>query len=164
MSDANKNAPAWYTRPDPTGETTTGERGLRFSCTMCGNCCTGGPGYVRFTPREGRAMASELGLTEAEFLERYTHDTVVGRSLNERETEFGYDCILLDRESVPGKAVCGVYGARPSQCRTWPFWAENLRSPEAWARAGTKCPGLNEGELHPVQVVQLTLERSLADG
>jgi uncharacterized protein len=163
MTARNEHAPAWYTRPDPTGETTTGERGLRFSCTMCGNCCTGPPGYVHFTPEEGRQMAVELGLTEAVFLERFTHETALGRSLAERETSFGYDCMLLDRETVPGKAVCGVYGSRPSQCRTWPFWPENLRSPEAWARAGQKCPGLNSGELHPVQVVQLTLDRAMTD-
>ena len=109
-------------------------------------------------------MAAELGLDEADFLERFTHETPIGASLNEHETEHGYDCVFLDRETVPGKAVCGVYGSRPSQCRTWPFWPENLRSREAWARAGQKCPGLNEGELHPVQVVQLTLDRAIADG
>jgi uncharacterized protein len=108
-------------------------------------------------------MAAELGLREAVFLERFTQETVVGRGLKERETSLGYDCIFLDRETVPGKAVCGVYESRPSQCRTWPFWPENLRSPEAWARAGTKCPGLNEGKLHPVRVVQLTLDRAIAD-
>ncbi|MFM1805538.1 MAG: hypothetical protein RL136_2417, partial [Planctomycetota bacterium] len=24
--------------------------GLRFECTQCGNCCSGGPGAVWFTP------------------------------------------------------------------------------------------------------------------
>lgn len=158
---SGEQSTAWYTRPDPTGTTESGERGLRFSCTMCGDCCTGPPGYVRFTPDEGRAMATELGISEDEFLDQYTHQTSIGRSLDEKKTPFGYDCVFLDREKIPGKAVCGLYNSRPSQCRTWPFWPGNLVSPQAWARASTRCPGMNRGTLHPVEVVQLTLERAL---
>jgi Fe-S-cluster containining protein len=160
---SGERSSAWYARPDPTGTTASGERGLRFSCTMCGNCCTGPPGYVRFTPAEGRAMASAVGVSEAEFLERFTHESRIGPSLNETKTAFGYDCVFLDRETIPGRAVCGLYEARPSQCRTWPFWPGNLVSPEAWEGATRRCPGMNRGTLHPIEVVQLTLERALAD-
>eukprot|EP00961_Rhodomonas_salina_P046921 629705-Rhodomonas_salina.2 len=31
---------------------------------------------------------------------------------------------------MKGKAICSLYEARPKQCRTWPFWPENLASPE----------------------------------
>lgn len=108
-------------------------------------------------------MAAAIGMGEQAFLDAYTHETIVGVSLNEKKTPFGYDCVFLDRETVPGKAVCGLYDARPSQCRTWPFWPGNLRSPQSWARATERCPGMNKGRLHPIEVVQLTLERSLAD-
>ena len=144
---------------DGSGEGVWYRAGLRFACTQCGNCCTGGPGAVWFSPEEGKAMAAALGLGEEEFLRRYTRRIGVRRSLNERRTEFGYDCIFLDRTSIPGKAVCGLYRARPSQCRTWPFWAENIESEEAWAevKARTPCPGMGQGRLH--SFVEITVQR-----
>src|ERR1051326_5807999 len=83
--------------------------GLSFSCTMCGNCCTGPEGYVVVSDAEAAALAARLGLSVEDFLSRYTHKTSHGRSLKEHRTEFGLDCIFLDRSKVPGKAVCGVY-------------------------------------------------------
>lgn len=128
---------------------------------MCGNCCTGGPGYVRFTLPEAHAMAAELGLSTDQFLRDYTH-TVLGQpSLNERPSPHGQDCILLDRHSSPGRALCRVYRSRPQQCRTWPFWAENLRSPKHWTRAARTCPGMNHGELHPPGFIALRLAEDL---
>ena len=46
--------------------------GLRFQCTQCGNCCSGGPGAVWFTPEEADGMARALGVSVEVFLERYT--------------------------------------------------------------------------------------------
>lgn len=150
---------AWYDKPDPTGLTATGERGLRFSCTQCGSCCTGPPGYVLFTDDEADAMAGLLGLSRSVFDARFTHETPEGRSLTEKRSAFGYDCVFLDRTTIPGKAVCGVYGARPAQCRTWPFWADNTRSARHWASAARGCPGMNTGELHSPETIRLTIER-----
>ena len=149
----------WFDRPDPTGLTETGERGLRFSCTMCGACCTGPSGFVLFTDEEADAMASALGVSRAEFLERYTRETVLGRSLGEKTSPFGHDCVFLDRESVPGRAVCGLYGARPEQCRTWPFWKSNLRTRRNWEQAAARCPGMNKGPLTDPATVRLTRDR-----
>src|SRR5882724_869738 len=109
----------------------SGGPGLAFSCTMCGNCCTGPQGYVLVTEAETAGLAARLGLSVADFAARYTHKESTGRSLNEHKTEHGYDCIFLDREKIPGKAVCGVYEDRPAQCRTWPFWKSNLTSKNA---------------------------------
>jgi hypothetical protein len=148
----------WYDAPDPTGRTRTGEWGLRFECTMCGNCCTGPPGYVLFTDSEADAMATDLGITRAEFDAEYTHDSPEGRSLTERRTPHGYDCVFLDRETTPGKALCRVYRSRPGQCRTWPFWKENLRSPRHWRAAARTCPGIDQGPLHPPEKITLTVE------
>lgn len=139
----------WFDGPDPD----TGETGLRFGCTMCGNCCSGPPGFVLFTEGEGRAIADRLGITYARFLEDYTEDTPRGRSIIERPGPRGLDCVFLDRETFPGKAVCGIYEHRPSQCRTWPFWARLLRSRDDWVRAKATCPGLDQGRLNtPVEI------------
>jgi Fe-S-cluster containining protein len=122
---------------------------------MCGNCCTGPQGYVIVSEAECSGLAARLGLSVSEFVERYTHKTSLGRSLNEKKTEFGYDCVFLDREKVPGKAVCGVYEDRPAQCRTWPFWKSNLTSKSAWERAKKTCPGMDKGKRYSVQQVRV---------
>jgi Fe-S-cluster containining protein len=130
--------------------------GLRFNCTQCGNCCTGPEGAVWFTEEEGRAMAAAVGLDEATFLRRHARRLAQGWSLKERKTAHGFDCVFLDRETVPGKAVCGLYGARPTQCRTWPFWTENLESPEAWeaTKRTTPCPGMGVGKLVQIESIR----------
>ena len=148
----------WFDNPDPTGLTDSGEVGLRFSCTQCGNCCTGPTGFVLFTDKEAKAMAKDLGITSDEFYARYTRDTIVGRSLKETKTEFGYDCVFLDRDEQ-GKALCSIYKSRPEQCKTWPFWRSNLESLEDWEYAGEGCPGLNTGSLHTTKHIRLTRDR-----
>lgn len=138
----------WFDHRGPRGgqrNADANDAGLRFSCTQCGSCCTGPSGYVKFTDDEAEAMAAKLGMPLDEFMRTYTHETPMGRSLTERETEFGFDCVFLDRESVPGKAVCSLYDARPAQCRTWPFWTSNLSSEHAWRRAAMECPGIDRG-------------------
>ncbi|MDZ4829702.1 MAG: YkgJ family cysteine cluster protein [Phycisphaerae bacterium] len=133
--------------------------GLRFECTQCGNCCTGGPGVVGFTVDEGRAIAAHLGLTEGTFLDRFTRASGAQRSLKELRTEYGHDCVFLDRTGGLGRAVCSIYEVRPMQCRTWPFWPENLETPEAWesAKRMMPCHGMNRGRVH--SYVEITVER-----
>ena len=140
----------WFDRPDQR----TGEPGLRFECTKCGHCCTGPTGFVKITPGEAEAMAARLGVGERVFHERYTRNTPVGRSLREVRTDFGYDCVFLDRSAIPGKAVCPLYTDRPLQCRTWPFWDSNIRSRKAWQETCDVCPGCGQGELVPLEQVQ----------
>jgi len=137
------------------------ESGLRFRCTMCGNCCTGPPGTVQLDARELARLASRLGLSESTFTERFTKPMEGHlRSLTEKLTAFGYDCVFLDRTSVPGKAVCGVYEDRPLQCKTWPFWKRNLASESDWDRAVATCPGMNTGALTTPARVRLTRDAS----
>ncbi len=135
------------------------EVGLRFECTMCGNCCTGPTGYVKFTDDEANAIADRLGIAVETFYERYARQTLVGMSLREVKTAFGYDCVFLDREKVPGKAVCSLYEDRPAQCRTWPFWSSNLSSERAWRAAAKGCPGIGSGPLYPPQYIRVTRDK-----
>ncbi|HYE03720.1 MAG TPA: YkgJ family cysteine cluster protein [Phycisphaerales bacterium] len=128
---------------------------LSFGCTLCGNCCSGPPGYVLVSDAEARALAARLKITLADFLARYTAITPEGRSLIEKPSPRGLDCVFLDRAAVPGKAVCGVYEDRPAQCRTWPFWPSVVRSRAAWERAGRTCPGMGRGRPYTVQQVRV---------
>lgn len=53
---------------------------------------------------------------------------------------------------------CTVYPARPRQCRTFPFWSENLESPEAWKELRTFCGGVDEGRLYALSDIKSTLK------
>jgi Fe-S-cluster containining protein len=131
--------------------------GLRFECTQCGNCCSGPPGAVWFTPDEADAMSAALGVDIDTFLATYTRRLGARRSLKELVRGGRHDCIFLDRETVPGKARCAIYSARPSQCRTWPWWPEVVETPEAWAetKRRTPCPGMDAGPVH--SLVEITI-------
>ncbi len=144
----------WFAKPNKEGEV-----GLRFSCTQCGNCCTGAEGFVLFTADEASSMADHLGLTTEQFFDQYTCETSMGRSLKETRTDFGLDCVFLDRSSVPGKVICSVYEHRPEQCRTWPFWPSNLGNARMWEQAGVNCPGLGHGHCYSPEHIRLTRDR-----
>jgi hypothetical protein len=137
--------------------------GLAFECTMCGNCCTGAPGVVWFDEEEGRAMAKKLGMREADFYRTFARKVGGRWSLNEQQTPQGLDCVFLDRETIPGKAICRVYEARPTQCKTWPFWPENLKSKRAWDRAARTCPGMNQGQVIPVEEIRIRRDETPED-
>jgi Fe-S-cluster containining protein len=148
----------------PSNRTSTDQEwyaeGLRFECTLCGNCCTGPPGTVWFTEAEGRRMATSLGLDPEAFRAQYAR-LVDGRwSLREQRTSAGYDCVFLDRRTMPDRAVCSIYEVRPAQCRTWPFWPENLTSKRAWntVKRRTPCPGMGEGPLIPADKIRVLRE------
>ena len=75
-----------------------------------------------------------------------------------------YDCIFLDRNKYPGKAICSLYEARPMQCRTWPFWPELLESQQSWveAKSGVDgCPGLDKGKQYNVSEIETQLNSTI---
>ena len=92
------------------------------------------------------AMASRVGLEPKVFEEKYVKRVGVRRSLKERP---GGDCVLLDEQT----RKCTAYEERPRQCKTWPFWDSNIRTPEAWAEAAEACPGCNKGNLVPLETI-----------
>ncbi len=116
------------------------QKGLRFQCRGCGACCTGDPGYVWLNKAEIASMAAEVGLDVADFEDRYVRLLGIRKSLKELANG---DCVLFDKET----GRCDVYAARPRQCRTWPFWESNVRSPAAWRDARDACPGCGRGPL-----------------
>jgi Fe-S-cluster containining protein len=112
--------------------------GLSFTCTQCGNCCTGAAGVVWISDDEVKALAAHLGQPVDEVRARYTYAIGARRSLKEYSDG---DCIFYDR-----KRGCTVYPVRPAQCRTWPFWDSACETPEAWKKTCEGCPGAGQGE------------------
>jgi Fe-S-cluster containining protein len=114
------------------------DQGLRFECTQCGHCCTGDPGIVYVAPAELAPLAAALDLTPDETLQRYLLPWRDGHTV--REDADGR-CLFYDKG-------CRVYTARPTQCRTWPFWLSNLRSRTRWEQVAKACPGIGRGRLY----------------
>ncbi len=113
--------------------------GLRFTCTMCGDCCTGDPGHVWVNDDDLAAIAGHRGETVEQVRGLYTRQAHRGLTLREKANG---DCVFYDRQTG-----CTIYPVRPPQCRTWPFWHSNVRSPEAWQKTCAVCPGSGQGEL-----------------
>jgi Fe-S-cluster containining protein len=122
------------------------EKGLRFECTACGDCCTGAPGFVWVSREEIAALAGRLRLEVAEFEKRYVRKVGLRKSLIEYDNG---DCVFFDSNT----RKCTVYQDRPRQCRTWPFWASNDATPEAWKETCRVCPGSGRGKLHSAEQV-----------
>lgn len=118
--------------------------GLRFRCSQCGDCCTGAPGHVWVNQEEIRNLASRIGVEVEEFERKYVRQVGIRKSLVEFPNG---DCVFFDGEA----RKCTVYEARPRQCRTWPFWHSNVRSPEDWEQTCEVCPGSGKGPLVPVE-------------
>ena len=60
---------------------------------------------------------------------------------------------LAEKEELKGNCVflkdkmCTVYKSRPSQCRTWPFWNENMNS-KVWNKdISVNCTGVGKEKL-----------------
>lgn len=123
------------------------EKGLRFDCQRCGQCCTahGDYAYVYLAEADVQALATQLELDRETFLERHCR------------WEDGWIVLRMDGPACPFLAedrTCRVYAARPQQCRTWPFWRENLRR-EVWEGPVRECcPGIDQGTLHPREEVE----------
>ncbi len=126
--------------------------GLAFECTKCGNCCTGAPGFVWVDQDEIEQLATFQGETLDAFGRKYLRQVGSNLSLIEKP---GGDCIFWDKAQG-----CTVYEARPTQCRTWPFWHENIESPQEWARVQTGCPGAGKGRLYTIDEIITSAERT----
>ncbi len=129
------------------------EGGLRFSCTRCSLCCRFDSGYVWLSRADLARLVAVLDLPAKTVIDRYCRIVNIAgfKQLSLQEQE-NMDCVFW----VGG--ACSVYGFRPLQCRSFPFWSHQLLDREAWERAADHCPGMNAGELHPRAEIDRWLE------
>ena len=121
--------------------------GLNFTCSQCGDCCTGAPGVVWVSDEEIQEIADHLGKSTGEV--RLLHTRLVRGRVSLREFQNG-DCTFFDAE----KRHCRVYPVRPIQCRTWPFWNSNLSSEEKWNKVCEDCPGAGTGTFFSLEDIR----------
>jgi hypothetical protein len=127
------------------------KKGLRFKCTGCGACCTKEPGYVWLSAEEIEGISTHLNISKEEFLRKYTR-SIFGR-ISLLEHKVTYDCVFLK------DSKCTIYSARPKQCRTFPWWKENLETPEAWKDTARRCEGIDHPDASVVSFSIIEMEK-----
>ena len=126
--------------------------GLHFECQGCGECCSGpGEGYIWVTRPEIEIIAEFLKMTMGQFRQKYLKRVGLRTTIIEHHTT--KDCIFL-QDGASGGKQCMIYPVRPSQCRSWPFWPNNLASQSTWNNAAKKCPGINRGRLYSFEEIE----------
>lgn len=128
------------------------EKGLSFSCTGCGKCCTGFPGYVWITNEEAQKIAQFLQIPLEKFLVHYVRK--LSRGLSLKEISPSYACIFYQDKK------CTIYPIRPLQCRSFPWWPEIVKNEENWKNASCSCEGINHksASLVSAETIQKTLD------
>lgn len=136
-------------------ETVWWSEGIRFECQGSGKCCTshGEYGYVFLTLEDRKRFAKHFNLTTTEFTKKYC--AKFNGVWHIKDEPNNPDCIFLNKKS------CGVYEARPTQCRTWPFWPE-VMSAKKWQKdVASYCPGVGKGPLHTKEEIQRALDSQI---
>jgi len=124
--------------------------GVRFACQPdCGKCCTrhGEYDYVYLEGDDVRRLAAFLEMPVRAFKAQWT------------KQDDGHTVLLMDGPACPflDGSRCKVYGARPRQCGTFPFWPENMKNREAWEELGSFCPGVGQGDFVPLATIRAQL-------
>ncbi len=124
---------------------------VRFECTQCGQCCRGGGEYHVFLDEsEAERIRAELALSPDWFQRRYLKRLDSGELTVALEADGR--CSFLDAQGR-----CRVYAQRPTQCRTYPFWPEVLRSKSAWQAEAARCEGIDQGTVVPLAKLRAML-------
>ncbi len=127
------------------------KNGLRFQCQGDGKCCVsrGKYGYVYLSFNDRKRIAAHLSMSTDAFTAKFTRK--VDGLYELRYT--GRDCPFLNVRK------CSIYDARPWQCRTWPFWPENMNK-EVWEQeVAAWCPGVGKGRLYTADEISNILQK-----
>lgn len=126
------------------------KNGVRFRCTDCGACCTGSPGRVRVSEDELKAISEHRKEPLQDLIALQTREIDGVRYLREHDNG---DCVFF----VDGR--CSIHPVKPTQCRLYPFWFQNVRNEEAWQKTCQECPGIGEGDLvSPEEIIRQVTE------
>ena len=127
--------------------------GIQFECTGSGKCCVsrGEYGFVYLTREDRHRLADHLGVAPAAFRRAYCAKTEGHWHL--ADAPGATACRFLDGTR------CTVYEARPTQCRTWPFWPENMDARKWDSEVAAFCPGVGRGRLWTEAEIRAVVDR-----
>lgn len=126
-------------------------KGIRFECQGSGRCCVSrnGYGYVYLTKEDRIRMAEALKLSTTQFTKKYCKkEDGIYHLVDGKEGE----CFFLEGQK------CGIYKARPTQCRTWPFWPEVMDAKVWDEEVASFCPGVGKGKVWSQEDIAEILE------
>jgi hypothetical protein len=119
--------------------------GLRFQCQPgCTNCCQQ-KGFVYITEGDLTRMAEFLRMGAREFEREFVYRTKhLLRLRMPRHTQ----CHFLREDG------CSIHPAKPTQCRIFPFWPEQVESRREWREIAAYCPGIGKGGLIQIEAAR----------
>ena len=116
-------------------------KGIRFKCQGSSNCCVsrGEYGFVYLSNKDIKRLCLFTNLETNDFIKMYC-DKTDGFTHFKEKFKNGNCVFLKDKK-------CSIYKARPTQCRTWPFWSENLNKKKWNDEISKFCPGIGKGKI-----------------
>ena len=115
------------------------KKGINFKCQGSSNCCVsrGSYGFVYLSSKDIKRIAKYFKLSINLFKKKYCIKT--NGYIHLKEINQNGNCQFLENKK------CSIYSARPTQCRTWPFWTENMNFKKWNKEIINFCPGIGKG-------------------
>jgi hypothetical protein len=111
---------------------------LRFACQRgCVNCCDQ-EGFVYLSEGDLKRAAKFVKMTVKAFEAKYVYRTKHQLRFRKPAEK---QCPFLDSHG------CSIHPAKPTQCRTFPFWPEIIEREGTWRATARYCPGIGKGDL-----------------
>ena len=131
------------------------QKGINFKCQGSANCCVsrGSYGFVYLSNIDLKKLARFFSISINTFKFMYCDKT--NGFIHLKEKNKNGDCLLLKDKK------CSVYAARPIQCKTWPFWPENMNSKSWNQNVVNFCPGIGKGNLISSNTIEKLLKIDL---
>jgi Fe-S-cluster containining protein len=122
---------------------------IRFTCQAgCTNCCDQ-KGNVYLTEDDLKRAAAFTGMSAAAFEAKYVYRTRHEMRFRKPRNK---QCSFLEGHG------CSIHPAKPTQCRTFPFWPEIVERKATWNRTARYCPGIGKGALIQIGTAMETAE------
>ena len=104
---------------------------IHYQCQRCTNCCRW-PGFVKVSQSEITRIARHLGLSDHEFIQRFTRLRPQRDGLALIDNAGSHECIFLEGRD------CAIQPVKPDQCAGFP----NAWNFPGWRESCEAVPGI----------------------